>query len=112
VVPKGEVCRSRRKSSTECSQVLRDAGLSRLHGFGVKQSGLARYAYLLTSADSMAWSYAARRRGVAVPGCQHRTCQTCPRYALAWRDRTMNAINRGSTEQLALFSVPEPARPR
>jgi hypothetical protein len=57
----------------------------RLHGFGVKRRGLARYANHLESADSLAWSYAARRRP-ALPGCtRHRNCANCPRYALAWR---------------------------
>jgi hypothetical protein len=32
-----------------------------MHGFGVKTQGLAMYADSLTSADSLAWSYWARR---------------------------------------------------
>ncbi|MGY1934348.1 deazapurine DNA modification protein DpdA family protein [Nocardia gipuzkoensis] len=33
----------------------------RLHGLGVETTGLSRYGALLSSADSMAWSYCARR---------------------------------------------------
>ena len=33
----------------------------RLHGFGVKAGGLVRYADCLASADSLAWSFEARR---------------------------------------------------
>src|SRR4051812_10970209 len=57
----GSVCR--RQSEAEIGWIMRslaDLGL-RLHGFGVKQQGLERYADVLVSADSMAWSYRARR---------------------------------------------------
>ena len=81
----GSVCR--RQATGEIGAIVAElaaAGL-RLHGFGVKRQGLAGYADLLTSADSMAWSYAARRRP-PLPGCRrHRNCANCPRYALAWR---------------------------
>ena len=70
----------------------------RLHGFGVKILGLARYGHLLASADSLAWSEDARRRGHPMPGCpphrpgcpprcraHHANCANCLRYALHWR---------------------------
>jgi hypothetical protein len=85
----GSVCR--RQASGEIGAIVAElaaAGL-RLHGFGVKQRGLARYADRLVSADSLAWSYAARRRP-ALAGCtRHRNCANCPRYALAWRARVL-----------------------
>ena len=57
----------------------------RLHGFGIKTSGLGQYGHLLASADSMAWSYAARR-APALPGCHgHRNCANCLTYATTWR---------------------------
>ena len=59
----GSVCR--RSSSHEIRRVvsvLADAGI-RLHGFGVKTTGLALISDQLESADSMAWSYAGRKRG-------------------------------------------------
>ena len=89
----GSVCR--RQATSEIGQIvtaLADAGL-RLHGFGVKRSGLARYGHLLESADSLAWSYAARRRP-PMPGCAgHKNCANCPRAALAWRRQTLAALD-------------------
>ncbi|HEY2960217.1 MAG TPA: hypothetical protein VGM21_18715 [Actinomycetota bacterium] len=81
----GSVCR--RQASSQIGAIvadLRRLGL-RLHGFGVKRRGLARYADRLESADSLAWSYAARRRPALVGCTRHRNCANCPRYALAWR---------------------------
>lgn len=96
VVGVGSVCR--RQDTEEIHDVFRQlhgAGMERMHGFGVKSLGFRRYGYLLTSADSLAWSYDARRRGGKVPrplparmpGCPsttHRTCQNCPDWALSW----------------------------
>jgi hypothetical protein len=63
----------------------------RLHGFGVKTGGLARYAEALSSSDSMAWSF----RGRHVPGCapSHRTESNCLRFALDWHRRIQNALD-------------------
>ena len=55
-----------------------------LHGYGVKTRGLREYGNLLTTADSMAWSYNARRHP-PLPGCTHRSCSNCLRWALRWR---------------------------
>jgi hypothetical protein len=55
----------------------------RLHGFGVKRQGLEKIAPWLVSADSMAWSFAARKRA-PLPGCTHRSCANCLRYASQW----------------------------
>jgi hypothetical protein len=81
----GNVCRRQATSDiAEITRVLAHAGL-RLHGFGVKVRGLDHLAGWLTSADSLAWSYQARRRP-PLPGCSgHRNCANCPRWALAWR---------------------------
>jgi hypothetical protein len=85
----GSVCR--RQASGQIGAItseLTRAGL-RLHGFGVKRQGLARYADQLESADSLAWSIHARHRP-PLPGCtRHRNCANCPRYALAWRARLL-----------------------
>src|SRR5215467_7098707 len=87
----GSVCR--RQSTAEAGAILTGlhrAGVTRLHGFGFKTTGIARYGGLLVSADSMAWSAQARRRPPLV-GCAHRSCANCSRYALAWRDRVLAA---------------------
>jgi hypothetical protein len=100
----GSVCR--RQARWEISQItatLAALGL-RLQGFGVKHRGLAGYADSLASADSLAWSYAARRRP-PLPGCTtHRNCANCPRYALAWRQRLTAGLD--GPRQLRLGGVP------
>jgi hypothetical protein len=64
----GSVCKRNRKPA-EVEAVLRTIKLARpdlqLHGFGVKLTALRSPAVraLLHSADSMAWSFAARARG-------------------------------------------------
>jgi hypothetical protein len=86
----GSVCR--RQSTAEIAVVvttLATLGL-RLHGFGVKTGGLHLYGHLLASADSMAWSYRARRQP-AQPGCTgHNNCANCLAYATAWRHRLLH----------------------
>lgn len=84
VVGVGSVCR--RQSTTEIGLIMRSLharGL-RLHGFGVKKEGVALYGRFLASSDSMAWSYSARRDW-PLPGCAHKSCANCSRYALRWR---------------------------
>jgi hypothetical protein len=89
VVGLGSVCR--RQSTAEIAAIvaaLAGRGLG-LHGFGVKTGGLHLYGHQLASADSMAWSYAARR-APALPGCTgHRNCANCLTYATAWRARVL-----------------------
>jgi hypothetical protein len=86
----GSVCR--RQRSVEVEQIMRTLAARglRLHGFGVKTTGLSRYATALASSDSMAWSFCGRH----VLGCTstHRTEANCLRFALAWRDRLLSAL--------------------
>jgi hypothetical protein len=98
VVGLGSVCR-RQGTGTIAAIVTELAGYGfALHGFGIKTNGLGLYARHLASADSMAWSYNARHHH-ALPGCRHRTCANCPRWALRWRDRV---IRRAAIQQLTL----------
>jgi hypothetical protein len=97
VVGVGSVCR--RQATGEITTIvasLADAGI-RLHGFGVKTLGLRKYWDYLTSADSLAWSYGARR-AAPLPGClTHMNCANCARYALAWHlklQRELDAMPR------------------
>jgi len=81
----GSVCR--RQSTAEIAVIVTELARRwlKLHGFGVKTGGLHLYGYRLTSADSMAWSYAARR-APALPGCTgHKNCANCLVYATRWR---------------------------
>lgn len=82
----GSVCRRQGTATTE--GLLRDLAGSglKLHGYGVKGAGLARYGECLASADSMAWSFAARYDD-PLPGCTHKRCSSCMKYALRWRER-------------------------
>lgn len=84
----GSVCR--RQATDEVGAIfsaVRGVGVDRLHGFGLKKQGLAKWGHLLTSADSLAWSLDARRkpRMDECSGSAHKNCANCPRYALAWR---------------------------
>lgn len=85
----GSICR--RQATAEIEQIVRGlAGVGfRLHGFGIKIGGLRRYADALISADSMAWSYRARRaarhgEGALGTGCTHRACTNCYVWAQQW----------------------------
>ncbi len=84
IVGLGTVCR--RQNTAEAARIVRrlaDEGI-RLHGFGFKTTGIVSCGDALASADSMAWSYDARR-GTPLRGCTHKTCANCLRYALRWR---------------------------
>lgn len=67
----------------------------RLHGFGLKLQGLAASAQHLASADSLAWSYSARRNA-PLPGhaTRHKNCANCLEYALDWHAAALAAIER------------------
>ncbi|MEU6788088.1 hypothetical protein ABZ912_53610 [Nonomuraea angiospora] len=93
----GSVCR--RQSTEEIGQIvttLATLGL-RLHGFGVKTLGLQRYGRYLVSADSMAWSKDAFH-SPPLPGCTHRNCANCLRYAIQWRHRLLAKLHTHPTK--------------
>jgi hypothetical protein len=95
----GTVCR--RQSTTGVFRIvsqLASAGL-RLHGFGVKTLGLPHLQAVLHSADSMAWSFRARKRGFPLPGCPHRNCANCLRFALLWREQLLGRVRRMRREE-------------
>jgi len=95
----GSVCR--RENSDEIGEIV--AAMSAhgilLHGFGCKEGAVRRYGDMLASADSMAWSLSGRRDGT----CSHlkSKCANCLHWALAWRDRVVDAP-RGGIAQMAL----------
>jgi hypothetical protein len=86
VIGLGTVCR--RQNTAEVGRIVRTLADAmsgpRIHGFGVKVTGLESFGDVLASADSMAWSYDARMTS-PLPGCTHRACSNCLRYALRWR---------------------------
>jgi hypothetical protein len=84
----GSVCR--RQSTAEIAVIcstLAARGIQ-LHGFGVKTLGLREYGRHLGSADSMAWSYNARRNP-PMADHRHRSCANCLPWALRWRKRVL-----------------------
>lgn len=94
IVGIGSVCR--RQATSEIVPIVRtiaQLGI-RLHGFGVKTTGLQQIASDLVSADSMAWSFTARRRPILLPECSgHQNCANCLTWALRWRDQVLDAPN-------------------
>lgn len=85
VVGIGSVCR--RQSTDEIAEIIHVFSYLNLHGFGVKTSGLAKYGHMLKSADSMAWSYRARKAGQPLTGCVgHKNCANCLVFARQWRE--------------------------
>ena len=85
----GSVCR--RGQDDEIVRILgrlSDDGI-RCHGFGVRGSAFKRLRHRLASADSMAWSYNARKNP-PMEGCTHKSCGNCPRWAKRWRDRLLD----------------------
>jgi len=103
VVGIGTVCR--RQSTAEGVEIVRrlhGLGIQGLHGFGIKRQGLAQIGHLLGSADSMAWSFGARKRP-PMPGCTHENCANCMRWALTWRAKTASTMSAVSP-QLSLWA--------
>ncbi|QFU86764.1 hypothetical protein [Amycolatopsis sp. YIM 10] len=87
----GSVCR--RQHSGQVERIVRSLharGL-RLHCFGVKTIGLARYGEVIQSSDSAAWSFSGRYQ----PGCTptHQSEANCLPYALAWHHRLQRTLN-------------------
>lgn len=86
----GSVCR--RQHTTEVEQIVRSlVGRGyHLHTFGAKILGLARYADVIASSDSAAWSL----HGRYVPGCapSHRSESNCLDFALRWHDRLQHSL--------------------
>lgn len=87
----GTVCRRQHKAVVEHIMRAFASRNLRLHGFGVKISGLSQYAEALSSSDSASWS----RRGRYVPGCtsSHRTEANCLRFALSWYGRIQTTLD-------------------
>jgi hypothetical protein len=95
IVGLGSVCRQQStKKIVATVSTLHAAGL-RLHGFGVKRTGLAQIGHMLASADSLAWSYTARREQIRLDGCTHQgLCNNCLTWALQWREDTLAILDR------------------
>lgn len=82
----GSVCR--RQGTDEAVGIIEAMAkrAPRLHGFGFKTQGLSRSR--LASADSLAWSYNARRNP-PMAGHTHKHCNNCLVWALRWREHVL-----------------------
>lgn len=93
----GSVCR--RQSTKEIAEItgnLCSIGL-RLHGFGVKSGGIAKYGGFLESADSMAWSFSGRKKYPC--SAEGKTnCAHCWHYACEWRDKLIQKAKENHCE--------------
>lgn len=98
----GSVCRRQRTQGVESViRELHGAGV-RVHAFGFKLDGVRRCAAYLASSDSMAWSRQARW-SPPLPGCPHRRCNHCLRFALLWRERVLKAIEGARASRQGLL---------
>ena len=100
----GSVCRRQgTHMAEELIRRLHGDGI-RLHGFGFKLGGIRRCSRYLASSDSMAWSINARKNP-PLPGCTHRSCNSCLTFALWWRGKVVRAIagNQATEPQGVLF---------
>lgn len=116
VVGIGSVCR--RQGTNEAATLVRRISAMgiRLHGFGFKVTGLLKASRYLSSSDSMAWSYAARQLSNAQRpspvGCSHRSCSSCLKFALAWREALLARVARAESDaskQVQMFPTEEVA---
>ncbi len=91
VVGVGTVCR--RQATIRTCFLLGDLARQglKLHGFGFKVEGLRNVAEHLVSADSLAWSFNARKNP-PLPGHTHKHCNNCLDYALEWRDELLGSL--------------------
>jgi hypothetical protein len=100
----GSVCR--RQTFIEARYTLRElhARGIRSHGFGIKTAALRRLAPWLCRSDSEAWAQDARResarerrhgfRRVPCPAGKTHSCSGCMPYAMAWRQRVLEKLER------------------
>lgn len=100
----GTVCR--RQGTQEAEYIVRSIRhalpAAQIHVFGAKITGLAKYADALGSADSMAWSYHARRRP-PMPGHPHKNCANCLPFAAGWYEQV---LQRSAVVQAPLWDCP------
>lgn len=101
VVGIGSVCR--RQATREAALTIKrlaDLGL-KIHGFGLKRGGLEGCWESLTSTDSLAWSFRARR-SPPMPGHTHKSCANCWEFAAEWYRDLHRKLDR-FTSQRGLF---------
>jgi len=83
----GSICR-RQHTAQACTIItlLHSEGIP-IHAFGLKLLGLKLNHAMIKTGDSMAWSFAARRQNILLPGHTHKNCANCHEWAEQWRDK-------------------------
>lgn len=99
VVGLGSVCR--RQHLTRIGHLILMLDHLKLHGFGFKTQGLRKSHHHLASADSLAWSFDARKSPPLL-GHTHKNCANCLEYALSWRTRLLASLGRNEQGLLDL----------
>lgn len=106
IVGIGSIASRQHADADLVEQLIREVASTgiKLHAFGVKTTGLRRYAHLLTSADSVTWSLHARIARIRLPECTHNTkdCSSCLTWALKWREEMLTKI---STEDVPSSNI-------
>ena len=101
----GTVCR--RQGTAVAHTILESLFATgfRLHAFGFKLQGLLMSARALASADSMAWSFAARRE-LPLPGheTRHINCANCLPKAKLWRSSLLARLDARRPAQVEMFA--------
>lgn len=95
----GSVCR--RQASQEIINIVDKLLPLPLHGFGVKLKGMRYVGDRLQSTDSMSWSFDARR-SPPLPGCTHKNCANCLKYAQRWWMAAVRQLNMTTPRPLPL----------
>jgi len=88
----GTICR--REGTAEAQEIISsvaDRGI-KVHAFGAKTDGIQRNHANITSADSFAWSYGARKRTRECPHGVVKWERNCPHYLMDWRDRVLEGL--------------------
>lgn len=97
------------RSPAEAADIIRSlhaAGLTRLHGFGLKTRVLDLVGPLLESIDSSAWSREARNRFGPCPHGLVKWERNCPLYAQEWGERQHTRGARAAVQEvLPLFDL-------
>lgn len=96
----GSICR--RQSTIEAQRIV--AGITirgiKVHGFGVKTTGLLKRHMNFHSADSFAWSFGARKRLGLCPHGAVKWETNCPHRAMDWREDILNRLADDSQAHL------------
>ena len=89
----GSICRRQGTNTIKdvVNAILRLDPDMPLHTFGAKSKGLRLYGHRIASADSLAWSFQARRNP-PMQGHRHASCANCLPYALRWRRQLLSSL--------------------